>query len=151
MVSVRMLGALGVVAMAGGAQASSIVVLGASKSTPSIVKLGALEPAMISLSSTPSIVALGEPLPDVSTERVAAIPHQPASNRGFKPGPMIIRGGIVGGAFATPTPSATPAKATAAAAAVPAANSGSGPNAATPKSPPEPARPQPGSGVETPK
>jgi hypothetical protein len=143
MVSVGMLGVLGVAlaAMTGVAQASSIVVLGLPTSTPSIVRLGALEPANISASLTPSIVALGDPLPDVSNERVAAIPHQPASNRGFRTGPMIIRGGVVGGAFATPQPNAAPAEATAAAA--PAADTKTGPKTAATNSPPEPAAPQP--------
>jgi hypothetical protein len=115
MLSVRIFGALGVTlaAMTGGAQASSIVVLGVSTSTPSVVKLGAAEPA------GPSIVALGDPLPEVTDEKVAAIPDQPKSKHGFMQNPMIIRGGIVGGAFATPA--AAPAKSAATAAAAPAA------------------------------
>lgn len=109
MVSMRILAMLGVglLATAGGARASSIVVLGVSTSTPSVIRLGAPE------SSTPSVVALGEPAPDVTDEKVAAIPDKPAGH-GFMQTPMIIRGGVVGGAFATPA--AAPAKATAAAA-----------------------------------
>ncbi|CAN7409969.1 hypothetical protein [Mesorhizobium sp. LjNodule214] len=107
----RMLAMLGIslAAMAGGAQASSILVLGASTTTPSVVKLGAPEPMKIA--SAPSIVALGEAVPDVTDEKVAAIPDKPEQKH--MQSPMIIRGGIVGGAFATPA--AAPAKATAAA------------------------------------
>ncbi|MFK0688364.1 hypothetical protein ACFX5Q_09195 [Mesorhizobium sp. IMUNJ 23033] len=106
--SKRMLAMLGIglAATAGGAHASSILVLGASTSTPSVVKLGAAEPMKIA--SAPSVVALGEAVPDVTNEKVAAIPEKPHIQS-----PMIIRGGIVGGAFATPA--AAPAKATAAA------------------------------------
>jgi hypothetical protein len=115
MVSMRVLAMLGVglLATAGGAQASSIVVLGVSTSTPSVIRLGAPE------SSTPSVVAFGEPAPDVTDEKVAAIPEK-SEHHGFMPSPMIIRGGVVGGAFATPA--ATPAKATAAAAPAAAAD-----------------------------
>lgn len=113
MVSVRILGALGftLAAMTGGANASSILVLGASTTTPSVVKLGSPEPAKIAASTTPSIVALGDPEPDVTYEKVAAIPgeHKPGS---VEP-PMVIRGGVVGGASALP---AAPAKASTAAA-----------------------------------
>lgn len=113
MVSVRMLGALGftLAAMTGGAQASSILVLGASTSTPSVVRLGSPEPVKIAASTTPSIVALGDPEPDVTYEKVAAIPGEHKS--GSMQPPMIIRGGVVGGAFASP---AAPAKAATAAA-----------------------------------
>lgn len=113
MVSVRMLGALGftLAAITGGAQASSILVLGASTSTPSVVRLGSPEPVKIAASTTPSIVALGDPEPDVTYEKVAAIPGEHKS--GSTQPPMIIRGGVVGGAFASP---AAPAKAATAAA-----------------------------------
>lgn len=97
MVWVRILGAVGFTLAAGGAQASSFVVLGAP-------------------SSTPSIVALGEPVPDVTYEKVAAISSKPEPKHRFMQSPMIIRGGIVGDAFATPAPSAAPAATTAAAA-----------------------------------
>ncbi|MGX5846421.1 hypothetical protein ACWGTO_05010 [Mesorhizobium sp. PL10] len=106
--SMRMLGALGftLAAVTGGAQASSIVFLGVSTSTPSVIKVGTPEPMKVA--SSPSIVALGDAQPDVTYEKVAAIPEKPRHGQG----PMIIRGGIVGGAFAAPTP----AKANAAAA-----------------------------------
>ncbi|RUV53938.1 hypothetical protein EOA88_37110, partial [Mesorhizobium sp. M5C.F.Ca.IN.020.14.1.1] len=108
MVWVRILGALGLTLAAGGAHASSFVVLGAPSSTPSVVKLGAPEPVKVAgSSSTPSIVALGEAVPDVTYEKVAAIPSQPKPKHDFMQSPMIIRGGIVGDAFAKPAPSAT--------------------------------------------
>ncbi|RVD15045.1 hypothetical protein EN738_32165, partial [Mesorhizobium sp. M4B.F.Ca.ET.017.02.2.1] len=77
MVSMRILAALGVglSAITGSAQASSIVALGASTATPSIIRLGAADPMKIG--STPSVVALGEPAPDVTDEKVAAIPEKP--------------------------------------------------------------------------
>ena len=52
-------------------------------------------------SSTPSIVALGEPAAGIAYDEVAAIP-QPAQKSGRVMMPMIIRGGIVGDAFAQP-------------------------------------------------
>ncbi|CCV03595.1 conserved exported hypothetical protein [Mesorhizobium metallidurans STM 2683] len=109
MVSLRILGALGFVLAAGEAQASSIIILGAPSSTPSVVKLGAPETVTMAEStkaapSMPSIVALGAAEPDVTYEKVAAIPNQPGHKRGFMPGPMIIRGGIVGGDFSIPAP-----------------------------------------------
>ncbi|TIS30742.1 MAG: hypothetical protein E5X01_33410, partial [Mesorhizobium sp.] len=85
------------------AQASSIVVLGAATSTPSIVRLAAIEPGK----ATPSVVALGEPVPAVTDEKVAAIPEK--SGQRHAQTPTIIRGGIVGGASATPAATA-PAK-----------------------------------------
>ncbi|ESY45794.1 hypothetical protein ACYG9Z_21025 [Mesorhizobium sp. RSR380A] len=96
--SMRVLGALGftLAAMTGGAHASSIVFLGVSTSTPSVIKVGGSEPVRIA--SSPSIVALGDAQPDVTYEKVAAIPEEPRQD------PMIIRGGIVGGAFAAPAP-----------------------------------------------
>ncbi|WP_292217503.1 hypothetical protein, partial [Mesorhizobium sp.] len=108
MVSMRVLAALGVglSAITGGAQASSIVVLGASTTTPSIIRLA---PEPMKLGSTPSVVALGEPALDVTDEKVAAIPDK-STHHGSMQSPMIIRGGVVGGAFATPA--AAPAKAT---------------------------------------
>jgi hypothetical protein len=98
--SVRILAALGLTlaAMAGEAQAASIVVLGVSTSTPSIIKAGEPEPAEIA--STRSIVAFGEAQPAVTYEKVAAIPEAPRHGQA----PTIIRGGVVGGAFATPAP-----------------------------------------------
>ena len=89
-----------------GAQASSIVAPGAEPAaTPSIIMLGAPEPAATPPAAftavppageTPSIVALGEPAPGISYDKVAAIP-QPFS-------PMVIRGGIAGGPSADPMP-----------------------------------------------
>lgn len=69
------------------AQASSFVTLGG-------------EPA-----ATPSIIALGEPAPGVSDDKVAAIPKMPekAPSEAWLP-PMVIRGGIVGGLSADPVP-----------------------------------------------
>ncbi|ESZ75314.1 MULTISPECIES: hypothetical protein [unclassified Mesorhizobium] len=98
--SMRVLGALGftLAAMTGGAHASSIVSLGVSTSTPSVIKVGGSEPVRIA--SSPSIVALGDAQPDVTYEKVAAIPEKPRHGQD----PMIIRGGIVGGAFAAPAP-----------------------------------------------
>ncbi|RWF61480.1 MAG: hypothetical protein EOS26_33055, partial [Mesorhizobium sp.] len=105
MVWVRILGALGLTLAAGGAHASSFVVLGGPSSTPSVVKLGAPEPVKVAgSSSTPSIVALGEAVPDVTYEKVAAIPSQPKPKHDLMQSPMIIRGGIVGDAFAKPAP-----------------------------------------------
>ncbi|MER9323028.1 hypothetical protein [Mesorhizobium sp. M0626] len=98
--SMRVLGALGftLAAMTGGAHASSIVFLGVSTSTPSVIKVGGSEPVRIA--SSPSIVALGDAQPDVTYEKVAAIPEKPRHGQD----PMIIRGGIVGGALAAPAP-----------------------------------------------
>jgi hypothetical protein len=108
----RLLGAFGIslLAMNGVAHASSIVVVGPSTSTPSVIRLNAIEPAKLSAASTPSMIALGDPVPAVTDEKVAAIPEK----SGHQQAPMIIRGGIVGGAFSTPaaTASAKPATAT---------------------------------------
>jgi hypothetical protein len=160
MVSVRIVGAIGVTlaAMTGGAQASSFVVLSAPTSTPSIVMLGGPEPAKTAEdtkaghdTSTPSIVVLGDPLPEVTyekvaaipDEKVAAIPDQPKSGRGFLQSPMVIRGGIVGGAFEAPAqPSAATAKASPAAA--PATDTKAAPTEVASKSKPQPeAAPKP--------
>ena len=124
MMSIRVLGVIGagLVAMMGEAQASSIMRLEASTSTPSVIRLGAIEAS----AATPSIVALGDPEPAVTDEKVAAIPEK--SRHGPAQIPMIIRGGIVGGAFATPA--ATASSKTATPAATPA--DGSTPAAATP-------------------
>ncbi|TIQ28966.1 MAG: hypothetical protein E5X48_30690 [Mesorhizobium sp.] len=88
-------------ATTGLAQASSVIVLGVSTSTPSVIRLAAIEPGK---TSTPSIVALGEPAPAVTDEKVAAIPGK--SEQRHAQTPTIIRGGIVGGAFATPAATA---------------------------------------------
>ncbi|RWM81756.1 MAG: hypothetical protein EOR81_06860 [Mesorhizobium sp.] len=142
MVWVRILAALGLALAAGGAQASSFVVLGAPSSTPSVVRVGAPEAVKMAGSfSTPSIMALGEPVPDVTYEKVAAIPSQPKPKHDFLQSPMIIRGGIVGDAFAKPAPSVAPAATTAAAA--PGAATRSDKKIGATNSPPEPATPQP--------
>ncbi|TPI45483.1 hypothetical protein FJW05_18185 [Mesorhizobium sp. B2-9-1] len=99
--------------MHGAAHASSIVVVGPSTSAPSIVKLNAIEPTKLSAASTPSIIALGDPIPAVTDEKVAAIP----AKSGRQQAPMIIRGGIVGGAFETPAAAKSTAPATTTAAA----------------------------------
>ena len=104
MVSVRIAGIFGagLLAMTGVVQASSIVALGIATSTPSIIRLQAIEPVGLSAASTPSFVALGDP---VSDETVAAIPEDSEYARARMP--TIIRGGVVGGAFATPATKAT--------------------------------------------
>ncbi|RUU52552.1 hypothetical protein EOD04_34975, partial [Mesorhizobium sp. M2C.T.Ca.TU.009.01.2.1] len=70
----RLLGSFGIslLAMSGAAHASSIVVVGPSTSTPSVIRLNAIEPAKLSSASTPSMIALGDPMPAVTDEKVAA-------------------------------------------------------------------------------
>ncbi|WP_287323614.1 hypothetical protein [Mesorhizobium sp.] len=80
-------------------------------------------------------------MPDVTYEKVSAIPSQPKPKHDFTQSPMIIRGGIVGDAFATPTPS--PARAATTVAAAPAAATKSDKKITATNSPPEPATPQP--------
>jgi len=65
MVSMHVLAMLGVglLATAGGAQASSFVTLGVSTSTPSFIKVGTPEPIKMASASTPSIVTLGDLVP----------------------------------------------------------------------------------------
>lgn len=92
-----------------------------------MVRPAAIEPGKVSAASTPSVVALGEPVPAVTDEKVAAIPEK--SGQRHAQAPTIIRGGIVGGAPATPAATAS-AKSTAPAAATPA--NGTAPAAATP-------------------
>ncbi|TIP86822.1 MAG: hypothetical protein E5X60_29540 [Mesorhizobium sp.] len=86
-------------------------------------------------------MALGEPVPDVTYEKVAAIPSQPKPKQDFVQSPMVIRGGIVGDVFAEPAPSPAPAAATATAA--PGAATKSDKKITATNSPPEPATPQP--------
>ncbi|MEI9404293.1 hypothetical protein [Mesorhizobium argentiipisi] len=121
----RLLGAFGIslLAMNGAAHASSIVVVAPSTSTPSVIRLNAIDPTKLSAASAPSIIALGDPMPAVTDEKVAAIPEK----SGHQQAPMIIRGGIVGGAFATPaaTAAAKPATPTTAPAATAPANGSS--------------------------
>jgi hypothetical protein len=120
-VSVRILLGITLAALSGGAQASSLVFPGAPAATPSIL---ALKADGIQASDVLSVVELGEP--EVTDEKVAAIPNAPEPRHGFMPGPMIIRGGVAGGDFSTPTQvkapatTATPAPAQATASAVPA-------------------------------
>ncbi|WP_425339440.1 hypothetical protein [Mesorhizobium australicum] len=152
-VSVRIWGALAITlaSMGGGAKASSLVFPGAPASTPSIL---ALKAADGKASDVVSVVVLGEP--DVTYEKVAAIPGKAEARHSFAQSPMIIRGGVVGGAFSTPmqakapaaatapaTPTA-PATATASAAPAPAAHGKAAAPAAA--APPPPAH-QPASGA----
>lgn len=103
-----------------GRGASSLVFPGVPSSTPSIIKLGVAKPLKTAdaakASDTRSVVALGEAQPDVTYEKVAAIPDKPGARHGFQQGPVVIRGGVAGPAFSAPTPSAAPATATASAA-----------------------------------
>jgi len=92
-VSVRiLLGIITLAALSGEAPASSLVFPGAPATTPSVLTLKADD---TKASDVMSVVALGEP--DVTYEKVAAIPNAPEARHGFMPGPMIIRGGVVGG------------------------------------------------------
>ncbi|MER8462760.1 hypothetical protein [Mesorhizobium sp. M1396] len=102
--SVRILLGIILAALTGGAQASSLVFPGASSSTPSIIRLGAPM-----ASGAKSVVAVGDAQPDVTFEKVAAIPDRPEARHGFQPGPMVIRGGVTGPAFSAPAPTAAPA------------------------------------------
>ena len=123
--SVRILLGITLAALSCEAQASSLVFPGAPASTPSVLTLKAADPAKAS--DVQSVVAVGEP--DVTYEKVAAIPNPPEAQHGFSQELMIIRGGVVGGAFSTPaqgkapaaatTPAPAPAKATASAAPAP--------------------------------
>ena len=93
---------------AGGAQASSIVAIESldGKASPSVISpealplgaSGSVTATPFHPDATPSIVALGEPA--VADENVAAIP---AASKP-RPEPMVIRGGNIGEAFATPAP-----------------------------------------------
>nr|WP_250889214.1 hypothetical protein [Mesorhizobium sp. dw_380] len=129
--------------MAGGAQASSLVFPGAPTSTPSILTLKAAD---TQASDMVSVVALGEP--DVTYEKVAAIPNAPEARHGFMPSPMIIRGGIVGGDFSTPTQAKAPAAAATPAPAPDKATASAAPAPGTQKKPAAPAAaPAPAPGV----
>lgn len=131
---VRVIGVL--IVTTGAAHASSFVAMGelAPASTPSIVTFGAT-PARIAearpsydllpeadrhsftpaphgveaIAGMPSIVAMGEPWPEVTNEQVAAIPR--SRRRGPKFQPLVIRGGLVGDAFALAKPDSTKAAA----------------------------------------
>ncbi|WP_315919244.1 hypothetical protein [Mesorhizobium sp. SP-1A] len=78
--------------------APSVVVLGANTSAPL-----AARPSPV---ATPSLIVLGDAPPEVADEKVAAIPRR--SGPTFSP--MVIRGGIVGSAFAQATAPAQPAE-----------------------------------------
>ncbi|WP_214477192.1 hypothetical protein [Mesorhizobium sp. dw_380] len=141
--SVRVLLGITLAAMAGGAQASSLVFPGAPTSTPSILTLKAAD---TQASDMVSVVALGEP--DVTYEKVAAIPNAPEARHGFMPSPMIIRGGIVGGDFSTPTQAKAPAAAATPAPAPDKATASAAPAPGTQKKPAAPAAaPAPAPGV----
>ena len=144
--SVRILLGTVLAVVTGGAQASSLVFPGAPSSTPSIIKLDAAKPLKTAdtAKAVQSVVGLGETQPDVTDEKVAAIPDKPEASHGFEQNPMVIRGGVVGPAFSAPTPTAAPAKAaapatgtapaTATASAAPAGDAGT--KSATPPSAP---------------
>ena len=142
--SVRVLLGISLATIASGVQASSLVFPGVPATTPSILTLKAAD---IKASDVVSVVALGEP--DVTYEKVAAIPNAPEAPHGFMPGPMIIRGGIVGGDFSTPTQTKAPAATTAAAPAPAQATASAAPASGTQKKPSAPAaasKPAPGVG-----
>lgn len=96
-------------ALVSGADASSIVVLGAQKTadpsivrlgdagktTPSIMTVGATEPGT---TASPSLVVLGAPA--VNAETVAAIPTDRRQRRAGAV--LVIRAGVVGGSSAAP-------------------------------------------------
>ncbi|TPK69307.1 hypothetical protein FJ546_01500 [Mesorhizobium sp. B2-4-19] len=132
--SVRVLLGITLATMASGVQASSLVFPGAPAATPSILTLKAAD---IKASDVVSVVALGEP--DVTYEKVAAIPNAPEARHGFMPSPMIIRGGIVGGDFSTPTQTKAPAATTVAAPAPAQATASAAPASGTQKKPAAPA------------
>lgn len=164
-------------AAAGEANASSFVTLGAEtpSEAPSIVVIGAVEPAVVTksmvvlgdpdpaptvqLASTNtgsqqgarnrtvisvSVIAMGEPAPAISDEKVAAIAHEPAK-RHKRPHamPMVIRGGLVGDAFGRSGPAASPEES-----AEPVLSSSQPGAANRPRPPAQPARPEPEPAVE---
>ncbi|BCG89592.1 MULTISPECIES: hypothetical protein [unclassified Mesorhizobium] len=128
--SVRILLGITLAALSGGAQASSLVFPGAPAATPSIL---ALKADGIRASDALSVVVLGEP--DVTYEKVAAIPNAPEPRHGFMPGPMIIRGGVVGGDFSTPTQVKAPATTTTTAPAPAQTTASAAPASGTQKKP----------------
>ncbi|WP_245235588.1 hypothetical protein [Mesorhizobium erdmanii] len=129
-----LLGIVTLAALSGGVQASSLVFPDAPAKTPSILALKAAETRA---SDVVSVVALGEPdvtyEPDVTDEKVAAIPSAPEARHGFMRGPMIIRGGVVGGDFTPPTQAKAPAATTAAAPAPAQTTASAAPAPATQK------------------
>lgn len=128
--SVRVLLGITLATVASGAQASSLVFPGAPAATPSILTLKAAD---TKASDVVSVVALGEP--DVTYEKVAAIPDAPEARHGFMRSPMIIRGGVVGGDFSTPTQAKAPAATTTAAPAPAQATASAAPASGTQKQP----------------
>ncbi|TIW88623.1 MAG: hypothetical protein E5V59_25660 [Mesorhizobium sp.] len=111
--SARILMGIILAAATGGAQASSLVFPGVPSSTPSIVRIGApSQPKTadaVNASDAKSVVAIGEAQPDVTDEKVAAIPDKPETSHGFQQSPMVIRGGVPGPDFPAPAPTAAPA------------------------------------------
>ncbi len=107
---------LGGIFMAGAAQAGSIQHLEAMTAPlgPSMVLEGVAaitaKPAQVGENISPSVIALGDKLPNVDAEKVAAIPSdtQPAKPRRDQP-LMVMRGGIAGDTFARGTGLSTPA------------------------------------------
>jgi hypothetical protein len=114
--SVRVPGVLTLAATltAGVANASSFAFTGdALPATPSIVMLGASAVAtthLASIPTMPSIIAMGEPFPAVTNEKVAAIPSKRRHGPAFEP--LVIRGGIAGNAFVLAKPADKAAKPT---------------------------------------
>jgi len=162
-VSVRVLGAfvLMTTLATGAARASSFVVMGeaAPASTPSIISLG--QPAPVKMAEikadwqrysparsersvkveTPSIIALGEPMPEITYEKVAAIPKK--SNRGPNFSPQVIRGGVVGEAFAPASRAEPSAVATNTQKTAPQASASGDNSPSAPQPPPGPTAPPP--------
>jgi hypothetical protein len=94
---------------AGAEASSSLVFPGTPAATPSVLTIKPTDAG--TMRDVVSIETPGEPA--VTDEKVAAIPAKPETRRDPRQGPMIIRGGIVGPAFATPTPTSAPAEAAA--------------------------------------
>ena len=102
-----------------------------------------VEPLNPGAMETPSIIALGEPAPEIAYEKVAAIPKKLKRGPMFKP--LVIRGGVTGDAFA-PATSTAPSTVTASSRNTPssaAASGGHSPSAPPPSAPPAPAAPPP--------
>ena len=100
-VSVRILMGIILAAVTGGAQASSLVFPGAPSSTPSIVRVGAPNRPKIAEEPTPSMsvgAGIGAASPTSPMKRWRRSPTR-RGRHGFMPGPMIIRGGVVGADF----------------------------------------------------
>jgi hypothetical protein len=123
------------VLVTGQAHASSFVALEpmTEKIGPSMVLLGAPAPAKPTAAATvaapktalaapkavlpsgtmisPSIVAFGEPLPEIEYTKVAAIPEPKKQSRRPAPMPMVMRGGIIGEGFTVAAPAQPQAEA----------------------------------------